>query len=85
MSCWDEDQYGAMSAGMSQESAQQPESAVAPKDSDGIVDAVEVIAAPVALLEKVVEPGSTLLPHGLAILGAAVVAVLWANSINKNG
>lgn len=77
--CWEEDQYQGMT--------QQPEAAAeVPKpDSSGLVQAVEVIAGgPEMLLTQAVNPGSTSLPMGLAILGACVVAVIAAAKLGES-
>lgn len=81
--CWEDDQYSGMTA--------QPEMRAVPSDDKtataqtALVEAVEVIAGgPAALLTQAVTPGQTSLPMGLAILGACVVAVIWASNLEKH-
>jgi hypothetical protein len=53
--------------------------------TDAIGQALEVLASPAALLSEVLpaNPGDSKLPYGLAVFGACVVAIIWANSIDK--
>ena len=62
------------------ESASQQVSA-----SDAVGQALELIAAPVVLASEVFpsDPAQSKLPLGLAVFGACVVAIIWANSIDK--
>lgn len=74
--CWDQDLYASPSP---QTEAPAPDPATAAET------AIEVIAAPVKLAEEILDPETTKLPMGLAILGACVVAVMWAISVDSKG
>jgi hypothetical protein len=74
--CWNEDQYAPSPA------PQTPESS-SPDPVTGTADAIEVVTAPIALAEEVFAPETTKLPFGWAVLGACVVAVIWAASIDS--
>jgi hypothetical protein len=80
---------GAASAPPSEQSTAVVPASAAPSsaapDSSGFVEAVEVIANPLKLVETAVDPTDTKLPWGLAVLGACVVLVILANSLDKGG
>ena len=96
MSCYDDDDNDDLYPEGGQAPQSQPAAApvpvsspaAAPSPSDGVVQSLEMIAAgPAALVAEVlpIDPAESKLPIGLAVLGACVAAVIWADSIDKKG
>lgn len=53
--------------------------------SDAVTKSVELITNPAALLSQAVDPSTSKLPMGLAVLGACIFAMVWANSLSGGG
>ncbi len=52
-------------------------------ESQAFSKSLQVITNPASLVMDAVDPSQTKLPMGVAILGACIVAMLWANSMSK--
>lgn len=64
---------------------QRPAARPEPSPSDAAKAALQVIAAPASLLSEVLppDPSQSKIPWGLAVFGACIFAMIWANSLDK--
>jgi hypothetical protein len=63
--------------------AAPPSSSSSP--SQALVQTAQLIADPSSLAQQAVNPSTTVLPFGWAVLGACAVAVLWAAKLDGGG
>lgn len=89
MSCYTDDNDIAggnlYSAGSVPQTTPAPEATPAAADpATAVGEAIELVASPASLIASAVAPGgATSIPFGLAVLGACLVGILWAASVDK--